>query len=181
MTHPCTCLICNTPFEGRQKHARYCSAPCRNERPRLYKEERSIRAGKITERAKPLGPTYAELRAKIDVLETKAKAKGEPSLLLSLRQFSPAPIVRECARVGCFNTFKVKGGRPPKKFCSKQCSGKHRADNAAAMVPSFFAPKAGTWSLPNCPFYPPDGIPPVQMLDAYGRPDRRMPDRGTGV
>ena len=180
MSYPCTCLICDTPFESSQRTARYCSDECNSEKNRLYKEDRRIRAGEISERAKPLGPTYAELRAKIDALEAKERAKGEPSLLLSLRQLSPAPVMRECARVGCFTTFEVKGGRPPKKFCSKQCSGKHRADNAATIVPKFFAPKVNAWSMSHDYYDPPDGIEPITMYGAGGVVDTWRPDQASG-
>lgn len=35
MEQPRTCPICGTSLEGRRKHARFCSAPCRAEGSRL--------------------------------------------------------------------------------------------------------------------------------------------------
>ena len=175
-----TCLICGTPFENSFRTARYCSDACKSEKNRLTKEESRFQRGEISEKAPPLGPTYAELREKIDALEAEDRAKGEPLLLRSLRQFSPASIVRECARVGCFNTIEVKGGRPPKKFCSKYCSGKHRADNATTMVPALFTPKVGMWGMSYDHYYPPAGIERIKMVGAGNVVDPRMPDRAIG-
>ena len=166
MSYTLTFLICGTPFENSFRTARYCSDECKSERNRLTKEESRFQRGEISEKAPPLGPTYAELqdRIKLHELPTQGACKTMKA------------IFKECARVGCFNTFEVKIGGPVKRFCSKYCSGKHRADNATTMVPAFFAPKVNAWSMSYDHYYPPAGIERIKMVGANGVVDERMPD-----